>query len=288
MANITSIRSFLKDTQAGLDLLLSQTDEQLKSHERIADLTNMLLNEREAADRLLDGLRECHLKHVTGMGFKAKKAHLEEIIENFETDREYFETDHESELFAKPAYTSSPPIPRLTPAAEEAIAAAAAAAAEEAEAPEVPSLATILGANTEPEEIPRDVRAVSSFDSIESLGIPHNAVKALLGEGLVNVGQVTDQTPEYLLTLPNFGPAALQSLLAAFYDGAVTWEAADELGISSFSSKKELEEALDIKELNKKQARAYSKGWYRKNKERIRASQRRSRQRNKIQRKGGQ
>ena len=281
MANITSIRSFLKDTQAGLDLLLSQTDEQLKSHERIADLTNMLLNEREAADRLLDGLREGHLKHVTGMGFKAKKAHLEEIIENFETDRE-------SELFAKPAYTSSPPIPRLTPAAEEAIAAAAAAEEAEAEAPEVPSLATILGANTEPEEIPRDVRAVSSFDSIESLGIPHNAVKALLGEGLVNVGQVTDQTPEYLLTLPNFGPAALQSLLAAFYDGAVTWEAADELGISSFSSKKELEEALDIKELNKKQARAYAKGWYRKNKERIRASQRRSRQRNKIQRKGGQ
>ena len=280
MANITSIRSFLKDTQAGLDLLLSQTDEQLKSHERIADLTNMLLNEREAADRLLDGLRECHLKHVTGMGFKAKKAHLEEIIENFETDRD-------SELFAKPAYTSAGEGKTYTPVTP-LVAAAEAEAEAEAEAPEVPSLATILGANTEPEEIPRDVRAVSSFDSIESLGIPHNAVKALLGEGLVNVGQVTDQTPEYLLTLPNFGPAALQSLLAAFYDGAVTWEAADELGISSFSSKKELEEALDVKELNKKKARAYAKGWYRKNKERIRASQRRSRQRNKIQRKGGQ
>ena len=58
MANTTSIRSFLEDTQAGLELLLSLTDEQLESREKLADMKNMLLIEREAADRLVTELPE--------------------------------------------------------------------------------------------------------------------------------------------------------------------------------------------------------------------------------------
>ena len=291
MANITSIRSFLKDTQAGLDLLLSLTDEQLESREKFGDMKNMLLTEREAADRLVTEIREWHLDHVTGFGFKAKKRHLEEALENFEMERS-------SDLFAKPTST-------YTPAGEgetytPLVAAIRAAEAEEGkiriegktynvdaaplDEPEerVPTLAEVIAApiddreeeevqppllvdlfaeNVEPcddEEPDPAARATSLYDSIRRLDLRKTATAALEDADIRNLGQLISQTPAYLLSLPHFGTASLDNVV----------EGLNALGLDWPNGERAKEATSDAQEILRRNS-AYARAYYRKHRKKI-------------------
>ena len=272
MANTTSIRSFLKDTQAGLDLLLSLTDEQLESREKFADMKNMLLTEREAADRLVTELRDHHLNHVTGMGFKAKKAHLEEALENFETERS-------SDLFAKPTSTYTPagegktyttaewhPVSvdeseEKVPTLAEVLAAPIDDREEEEEEVQPPLLVDLIAENIEPwedEELDPAVRATSLYDSIRRLDLRKNATAALEDADIHTLGQLISQTPDYLLSLPHFGTASLDDVR----------EGLNALGLDWPDGEREQEATSDAQDILRKNA-TYARAYYRKNRKKI-------------------
>ncbi|MBE85165.1 MAG: hypothetical protein CME21_21630 [Gemmatimonadetes bacterium] len=314
MANITSIRSFLKDTQAGLDLLLSLTDEQLESREKFGDMKNMLLTEREAADRLVTEIREWHLDHVTGFGFKAKKRHLEEALENFEMERS-------SDLFAKPTSTYTPagegetytplvaairaaeaeegkiriegktytPLLSRTPLMDAMRAAAESEADGNVDAapldePEerVPTLAEVIAApiddreeeevqppllvdlfaeNVEPcddEEPDPAARATSLYDSIRRLDLRKTATAALEDADIRNLGQLISQTPDYLLSLPQFGTASLDDVV----------EGLKALGLDWPNGERAKEATSDAQEILRRNS-AYARAYYRKHRKKI-------------------
>ena len=260
MANTTSIRSFLKDTQAGLDLLLSLTDEQLESREKLADLTKTLSVERAAANDLLDGLREVHLKHQRGYGVKAKRAHLEEIIETYEGQR------------FNNVYSLNPDEP---PNLRALIRQGVDDCEEEAQATEIPSISDLIAeahANREGRGTGRTVvaeepdlleRVVSQHDSVRNLDLRKNATTALEKANIHNIGQLLQQTPLYLLSLPQFGPTSLDD----------AQESLDRLGFEwRFANNEDLEKSREerAKADRQRKARAY----YRKNRKRILKKQR--------------
>jgi hypothetical protein len=272
MANITSIRSFLKDTQAGLDLLLSLTDEQLEDREKFADMKNMLLTEREAADKLITEIREWHLGHVTGFGFKAKKRHLEEALENFEMERS-------SDLFAKPTSTYTPagegktynaynvdaapldePEERV-PTLAEVIAAPIDDREEEEEEVQPPLLVDLFAENVEPcddEEPDPAARATSLYDSIRRLDLRKTATAALEDADIRNLGQLISQTPDYLLSLPQFGTASLDDVV----------EGLKALGLDWPNGERAKEATSDAQEILRRNS-AYARAYYRKHRKKI-------------------
>lgn len=290
MANITSIRSFLKDTQAGLDLLLSLTDEQLESREKFADMKNMLLTEREAADKFITEIREWHLKHVTGFGFKAKKRHLEEALENFEMGRS-------SDLLAKPTSTYTPagegktytplvaairaaeaeegkiriegktynvdaaPLDELeerVPTLAEVIAAPIDDREEEKEEAQLPLLADLIAEPQEEEKPDPSLRATSLYDSIRRLNLRKNATAALEDADICNLGQLISQTPDYLLSLPYFGTASMDDVV----------EGLNALGLDWPNGERAKEATSDAQEILRRNS-AYAQAYYKKHRNKI-------------------
>ena len=279
MANITSIRSFLKDTQAGLDLLLSLTDEQLESREKFADMKNMLLTEREAADKFITEIREWHLNHVTGFGFKAKKRHLEEVLENFEMKRS-------SGLSAKPTIPDTPPsrtplMDAMRAAAEseadgnidaapldepeervptlaEVIAAPIYDREEEKEEAQLPLLADLIAEPREEEKPDPSLRATSLYDSIRRLNLRKNATAALEDADICNLGQLISQTPDYLLSLPYFGTASMDDVV----------EGLNALGLDWPNGERAEEATSDAQEILRRNS-AYARAYYKKHRNKI-------------------
>ena len=279
MANITSIRSFLKDTQAGLDLLLSLTDEQLESREKFADMKNMLLTEREAADKFITEIREWHLNHVTGFGFKAKKRHLEEALENFEMKRS-------SGLSAKPTIPDTPPsrtplMDAMRAAAEseadgnvdaapldepeervptlaEVIAAPIYDREEEKEEAQLPLLADLIAEPREEEKPDPSLRATSLYDSIRRLNLRKNATAALEDADICNLGQLISQTPDYLLSLPYFGTASMDDVV----------EGLNALGLDWPNGERAEEATSDAQEILRRNS-AYARAYYKKHRNKI-------------------
>ena len=276
MANITSIRSFLKDTQAGLDLLLSLTDEQLESREKFADMKNMLLTEREAADKFITEIREWHLNHVTGFGFKAKKRHLEEALENFEMKRS-------SGLSAKPTIPDTPPsrtpltdalraaaesegnvfapldeLEERVPTLAEVIAAPIDDREEEKEEAQLPLLADLIAEPREEEKPDPSLRATSLYDSIRRLNLRKNATAALEDADICNLGQLISQTPDYLLSLPYFGTASMDDVV----------EGLNALGLDWPNGERAEEATSDAQEILRRNS-AYARAYYKKHRNKI-------------------
>ena len=207
MTKISSLRSLFENTQAGLDLLMEMTDDQLDNREKVAELTSALLQERESADELVAGLREVHIgSGPRGMGYKGKKAHLEALLDEFAEAR-----DEAAAMLAKGGDARAEA--RVASAVEDIVPPS-----EEEEEEEIPSLADLIAENIDGSFTPEDEtpdptkRVASQHDSVRGLGLRKNAVRALELANIYSIGQLISQTPDYLLSLHQFGAASMEDV----------------------------------------------------------------------------
>jgi len=220
MTKISSLRTLLENTQAGLDLLMEMDDVQLDIRDRAADLTSALQQEREAADELIEGLREVHIgSGPRGMGYKGKRAHLEELVEAYDEARDEAATMLAEGGDARAEARVANVVKDIVPPSEE----------EEEEEEEITSLADLIAENIDGSFTPEDgwsdptSRTTSFYDSIRRLGLRKNAITALEKADICNLGQLISQTPDYLLSLHQFGTGSLDNVLEGLDALGLDW-----------------------------------------------------------------
>jgi len=211
MNQISSLRSLLENTQAGLDLLMEMDDVQLDIRDRAADLTSALQQEREAADELIEGLREFHLNNRTrGMGRKGQWKHLHALVDAFDEAREEWTAMLAKGGDARAEARVASVVEDIVPPSEEE--------EEEEEEEVVPSLADVLAENIDGSFTPEDkkpdltARVASQHDSVRGLGLRKHAIAALEQANIYSIGQLIRQTPDYLLSLHQFGAASMDDV----------------------------------------------------------------------------
>ena len=308
MKQIPTLRSLLENTQAGLDLLMEVTDEQLTGREKVNELTSALQQEREAADELTAGLRDVHLgSGPRGMGYKGKKAHLWALLDEFAEARdgaaallrEGGDARAEDRLNvnevvetitsvpsseADVTITKIDPIPdfdqshvylsdgrvllhfhnpehhddRVEGRVEVGSRLATTTVLDDntingeeltvyhfvrgrvdstchdndedaGATPAASTLADVLAAPIDDSCAPEDeepaptLRATSGYDSVRRLGLRKNAITALEKADICNLGQLISQTPNYLLSLHQFGSTSLDDVLEGLDALDIDW-----------------------------------------------------------------
>ena len=220
MTKISSLRTLLENTQAGLDLLMEMDDVQLDIRDRAADLTSALQQEREAADELIAGLREFHLNNRTrGMGRKGQWKHLHALVDAFDEAREEWTAMLAEGGDARAEARVANVVKDIVPPSEE----------EEEEEEEITSLADLIAENIDGSFTPEDgwsdptSRTTSFYDSIRRLGLRKNAITALEKADICNLGQLISQTPDYLLSLHQFGTGSLDNVLEGLDALGLDW-----------------------------------------------------------------
>ena len=205
MNQTPTLRTLLENTEAALSLLMEMTDEQLNGREKVNELTSCLHQEREAADELVAQLRDVHIGiGPSGLGFKGKREHLEELVAAYDETREEL-----AAMLAKGGDARAEA--RVASAVEDIVPPS-----EEEEV--VPSLADVLAENIDGSFTPEDetpdptARVASQHDSVRGLGLRKNAVTALERANIYSIGQLISQTPDYLLSLHQFGAASMEDV----------------------------------------------------------------------------
>tara|TARA_Y100001973_G_C5186640_1_gene328268 strand:- start:1231 stop:2100 length:870 start_codon:yes stop_codon:yes gene_type:complete len=265
----------LQDTVAAVELILESVDSQtLYNRERIAELTEVLLLERQAADELVEGLTEIHLGHVKGMGFKAKKRHLEGAIEDYEQAR-----SEAHKKLAEPANAR----------AKARLEQDRIAAEDKADEPEPVKLLADLVAEaqsgidedtdeTELEPVRGDLDKLNRIkygqDSIQILGLSKPAVRGLERAGIMIINHVLDCSPSELMEIRGFAEASMYTLLDSLNDLSIRWqgEAQDLVFYHSaprdIKRWKEFVSALDLEDFYRKKAAKSQRAWYHRDKAR--------------------
>ncbi len=108
------------------------------------------------------------------------------------------------------------------------------------------------------EESDPAVRATSLYDSIRRLDLRKNATAALEDADICNLGQLISQTPDYLLSLPQFGTASLDDVR----------EGLNALGLDWPDGEREQEATSVAQDILRRNA-AYARAYYRKNRKKI-------------------
>ena len=265
----------LQDTVAAVELILESVDSQtLYNRERIAELTEVLLLERQAADELVEGLTEIHLGHVKGMGFKAKKRHLEGAIEDYEQAR-----SEAHKKLAEPANAR----------AKARLEQDRIAAEDKADEPEPVKLLADLVASaqshidedtdeTELEPVRGDLDELNRIkygqDSIQILGLAKPAVRGLERAGIMIIKHVLDCSPSQLMEIKGFAEASMYTLLDSLNDLSIRWqgEAQDLVFYHSaprdIKKWKEFVSALGLEDYYRNKAAKSQRAWYHRNKAR--------------------
>lgn len=265
----------LQNTVAAVELILeSVDDETLYNRERIAELTEVLLLERQAADELVEGLTEIHLGHVKGMGFKAKKRHLEGAIEDYEQAR-----SEAHKKLAEPANAR----------AKARLEQDRIAAEDKADEPEpVKGLADLVASaqshidedadETELEPVRGDLDELNRIkygqDSIQILGLSKPAVRGLERAGIMIIKHVLDCSPSQLMEIKGFAEASMYTLLDSLNDLSIRWqgEAQDLVFYHSaprdIKKWKEFVSALGLEDYYRNKAAKSQRAWYHRNKAR--------------------
>tara|TARA_R100001440_G_scaffold65782_1_gene86707 strand:+ start:232 stop:1101 length:870 start_codon:yes stop_codon:yes gene_type:complete len=265
----------LQNTVAAVELILeSVDDETLYNRERIAELTEVLLLERQAADELVEGLTEIHLGHVKGMGFKAKKRHLEGAIEDYEQAR-----SEAHKKLAEPANAR----------AKARLEQDRIAAEDKADEPEPVKLLADLVASaqshidedtdeTELEPVRGDLDELNRIkygqDSIQILGLSKPAVRGLERAGIMIIKHVLDCSPSQLMEIKGFAEASMYTLLDSLNDLSIRWqgEAQDLVFYHSaprdIKKWKEFVSALGLEDYYRNKAAKSQRAWYHRNKAR--------------------
>jgi len=265
----------LQNTVAAVELILeSVDDETLYNRERIAELTEVLLLERQAADELVEGLTEIHLGHVKGMGFKAKKRHLEGAIEDYEQAR--------SEAHKK---LSEPANARAKARLEQDRIAAE----NKADEPEPVKLLADLVAEaqsridedtdeTELEPVRGDLDELNRIkygqDSIQILGLSKPAERGLERAGIMIVKHVLDCSPAQLMEIRGFAEASMYTLLDSLNDLSIRWQGEAQDLVFYHSAPRDLKKwkefvsALGLGDFYRNKAAKSQRAWYHRDKAR--------------------
>lgn len=232
MNQISTLRSLLENNQVTLDRLLSLTDGQLNNRGKLVELTSALQQEREAADELIAGLRDVHIgSGPRGMGYKGKRAHLEALLDEFGEARDEASAMLREGGDARAEARLNEVVENITGESRGRVdstcreqshkdaGATPAASTPEEEEEEVRSLTDVIAQGQgildlgKVDEEPDTARATSLYDSVRRLGLRKNAITALEDADIHNLGQLISQTPDYLLSLHQFGATSLDHVL---------------------------------------------------------------------------
>ena len=267
MNQTPTLRTLLENTEAALSLLMELTDEQLNDREKVNELTSCLHQEREAAYELVAGLREVHIgSGPRGMGYKGKREHLEELVAAYDETRDELAAMLAKGGDARAEARVANAVKDIVPPSEEEEAEE-----EEEEEEEIPSLADLIAENIDGSFTPEDetpdptLRTTSLYDSVRRLGLRKNAIIALEKADICNLGQLISQTPDYLLSLHQFGASSLDDVQIGLDALDLDWPSKE---VTTTDDPPELDQEEKRKEVLRRNA-AYARAYYRKNRKKI-------------------